>query len=342
MKIFVIIPALDPDAGLLSLIDDCIALGIKDIIIVDDGSSCACSTIFDGAQAKGCVVLHHSNNLGKGAAIKTAVRYLNDHHCSYITADCDGQHLACDIALMVSVMRNYPHALILGVRNFRSHDIPWRSRYGNAFSSFFFRLSTGTRCCDTQTGLRGIPESLTDKLLSTQGTRYDFEMNFLTQAVKSGTQLKMVSIHTVYEDKNKCSHFHPLRDSFLIYKVPLTFALSSLTSAAADLAVFSLLRCLFSGTSVLQIGASTACARIFSGMINFLLNKKFSFSSHERTAPEAAKYLVLFIFQIILSSVLVSLLSVIPVPVTAIKCFVDTGLFFVSYFTQKYWVFMRK
>lgn len=342
MTIYIIIPALDPDEKMIGLIKECFRMGMKKIIVVDDASHENCLDIFLKAEKMGCTVIHHKTNLGKGAAIKSALRYLRCDDCSYITADADGQHLPSDIALIAGAMKENPDSLVLGVRNFSEHDVPFRSRTGNAFSSFFFRLATGVKCQDTQTGLRGIPHMLTDKLLSTDGDRYDFEMNFLVNAAKSSVRFVMIPIHTVYKDKNKCSHFHPLRDSFLIYKVPLKFCAASLISAAADLLLFMCLRYLFVSRSVSDIFAATACARVVSGAVNFFLNKKWSFRSGGATVSEALKYIILFVSQITLSSLIVKALSFIPINIVLIKCFTDTVLFIVSYAVQKYWVFDQK
>ena len=101
--------------------------------------------------------------------------------------------------------------------------------------------ATGVSCNDTQTGLRGIPASLIPLALRCKGDRYDYEMNFLTEAVKSAPLL-MIPIETVYEDGNKGSHFRPVRDSFLIYREPLKkagigLAAAGLIAIAADIVI---------------------------------------------------------------------------------------------------------
>lgn len=47
----------------------------------------------------------------------------------------------------------YPDAVVLGVRAFQG-KVPARSRFGNWATAMFFRLATGVKIKDTQTGLR--------------------------------------------------------------------------------------------------------------------------------------------------------------------------------------------
>lgn len=221
--IIILIPAYKPDERLLSLIEQLENLALTRIIVVDDGSGSRYTPIFVHAEEMGCSVIRHDTNRGKGAALRTGISAAIDQYgrdISIVTADADGQHLPADIVRVVEAMEEDPQALVLGVRNFDKRNVPLRSYIGNRFTAAFFKFSTGVRCADTQTGLRGIPTSLLPLAVATEGNRYDYEMNFLTAAVKKAPLLP-VSIETVYDDNNGGSHFRPVKDSFLIYKKPL-------------------------------------------------------------------------------------------------------------------------
>ena len=134
--------------------------------------------------------------------------------------------------------------LVLGVRNFSGETVPFRSRFGNRFTAAVFKLSTGISCGDTQTGLRGIHAALLPLALATEGDRYEYEMNFLNEAVRRA-DLVQVPIETVYEKGNRVSHFRPLRDSLRIYGKPLRFLISSLAGAFVDWFLFLVLLKMF-------------------------------------------------------------------------------------------------
>lgn len=77
--------------------------------------------------------------------------------------------------------------------------------------------------------------------LSTEGDRYEYEMNFLVEAVKTAP-LVMIPIETVYEKGNAGSHFRPVRDSLLIYRDPLIRLGTGMAAAGFGAFVVSLLR----------------------------------------------------------------------------------------------------
>lgn len=223
MRNVVCIPAFEPDERLLKLIDDLEEAGLISIVITDDGSGSRYTPVFVRAEEKGCVIVRHERNLGKGAAIKTAIEkavYQFGRDICVITADADGLYLSRDIVRISDTMTSYPDHLVLGVRDFGKDSVPLRSSIGNRITSAFFKSYTGVYCTDTQTGLRGIPSSLIPLALSVSGDRYDYELNFLIEAVRKA-QLIMIPIETASDGPGTGSHVRPLTDSLLMYKKPL-------------------------------------------------------------------------------------------------------------------------
>lgn len=341
----ILIPALEPEEKMIALVQDLMKLGMTNIVIVDDGSSTAYRYVFAEAENLGCVVVHHETNKGKGAAIRTGIRTALERFPdvrAVVTADADGQHLPEDIDKVRKAVDDQTGELVLGTRDFTSENVPGKSRFGNRVSAVFFKLSTGIDCPDTQTGLRGIPKNLFRLALEESGDRYEYEMNFLSDAVNQ-TKLKMIPIQTVYEDSNSKTHFRVVRDSIRVYGRPLRYSISSLIGAASDYALFYIFLRLFSGIlpQTRTIFAATALARIGSGLINFTLNKNWSFASRKSVGGEALRYFILFVAQMCTSAGLVSLLAWIGLPAIVAKLIVDTCLFFVSYQIQKRWVFRK-
>ena len=346
MKTVLVIPTINPDDRIISLMGDLRARGFERFVVVDDGSDDSHEGIFTALEQQGAYVFHHAANLGKGQAIKTAigqVTRLFSGITHIITLDDDGQHQPVDVEAVCRAAEEFPESIVLGTRDFRNSDVPARSRIGNAFSAAYFKMDTGMTCHDTQTGLRAIPATLFGLALSTPGSRYDYEMNFLTAAVKSDAPVVMVPIATVYENGNAGSHFSPVRDSLLIYKQFFRFAGSSIMCALVDLGLFALLTATLNLSTALLVALATAVARIASGALNFTLNRQWSFeesgSKLASVRSEAMRYAMLFCFQMLASMVLVTLLSFMPVPLVVVKMIVDGGLFVVSYFVQRNWVF---
>src|SRR5262245_57327480 len=68
----IVIPAYNPREPLLQLVQELQGRGLKDIVVVDDGSEAQCAPIFERlASSEGVHLLRHAINLGKGAALKT-------------------------------------------------------------------------------------------------------------------------------------------------------------------------------------------------------------------------------------------------------------------------------
>lgn len=150
----VIIPAYKPDKALISITDQLWAYGCR-IIVVDDGSGEEYEQIFEKIKDI-CIVLHHPENCGKGAAIKTALSYAKDEmwddDCIGIM-DADGQHLTKDMMKLLEYLRTHKKALVLGVRSV-GKEMPLNSRLGNQITRAVFRIISGVKVSDTQTGLR--------------------------------------------------------------------------------------------------------------------------------------------------------------------------------------------
>src|SRR5574344_1320148 len=125
------------------------------------------------------------------------------------------------------------------------------------------------------------------------------------------------------------------------YKTPIKFTCSSMFSALIDLIIFRLLM-LLPIDKYMAIGIGTVVARIISSIVNFIINKWWSFESKGKTTKEAMQFFILFLVKMLLSSGMVSLLSNIPIDIVFIKMFVDILLFFMAYYIQKKYIFKGK
>lgn len=165
---YVVIPAYCPDRTLVSLVEQMWETGCR-MIVVDDGSGEEYQSIFDEISDVS-VILRHPENSGKGAAIKSALEYIEQKHSHRDVVgimDADGQHLPEDMLKLLEAAQDESHTLVLGVRSV-GHKMPLRSRIGNELTRSVFHLISGVRVSDTQTGLRAfgtemIPEFLGDR-----------------------------------------------------------------------------------------------------------------------------------------------------------------------------------
>ena len=338
----VIIPTFRPDKTLISITDQLWSLGYG-IIVVDDGSGKDYRQIFE-AVSDISIVLHHSENQGKGAAIKTALNYIkNEMWDSDVIGvmDSDGQHQTEDMRRVLEFADNHRKTLVLGVRNV-GKEMPLKSRIGNRITRTVFRMISGVKVSDTQTGLRAFSSDLIKKLLSVQGERYEYEMNVLIELAKAKIPIEEVPIDTIYHDKNNsCSHFHVFRDSIRIYKNLLKFTLSSFSSFIVDYVLFALLLIVLPHTA-LWVFLANVCARVVSAFYNYTLNCSLVFHTG-RKIRTAAEYFVLAAFILVMNSLILSVLvQLLHFSVYPAKILTESILFFVSWVVQRRLIFKKR
>ncbi len=213
----VVIPAYQPDDQLITLVDG-LCQNDFSVLVINDGSSEECSSVFE-AVSKKAVVLHSEKNEGKGAALKKGFKALLEHYpdCTeFITADADGQHSVEDIIRVREQLLDGKD-LILTVRQFEG-KMPARSKFGNTLSKIVYTTMNGHYFDDNQSGLRGFAVKHLEWLTVVKGDKYDYEMNMLCFADKQGIKIHTLPIKAIYLDGNRSSHFNPVLDTVRIYK----------------------------------------------------------------------------------------------------------------------------
>ena len=90
----IVIPALDPDGVLPAYVQELLDRGAAAVLVVNDGSGADSAPVFAAlSDLKGCTVLAHGENRGKGRALKTAFAYIAGEAgwagLDVVTADAD-------------------------------------------------------------------------------------------------------------------------------------------------------------------------------------------------------------------------------------------------------------
>ncbi len=358
-QVSVVLPSLDPDEKLIAVVGGLLEYGFTDIILVNDGSKAENLHYFTDLAAAHPEIhlLHHEVNRGKGAALKTAFTWFlanRPNGAGVVTVDGDNQHHPEDTRACCQRMLETGQ-IILGCRDFNQPQVPSRSRFGNHTTSAVFKIFVGMTISDTQTGLRAIPRDALEFLNTVKGDRFEYETNMLLAMKDAGLPFQEVKIRTVYIEENASSHFHPIRDSWRIYKLILAhffrYTLSSLTCAVVDTAAFSLisflLERLVQGLALTAIAGVSA--RVISSLLNFFLNKNLVFRSSVSTGRAMVRYYCLAIpqmcAQVLLTQGMYALLHITDgqhALRTVIYAVVMTALYILSYMIQQRWVFAAR
>jgi putative flippase GtrA len=230
-----------------------------------------------------------------------------------------------------------PQALVLGARHFDG-GTPLRNRLGNQLSRLAVGLVVGQWLKDTQTGLRGIPRRLFDRLQAIPASGYEFELDMLTAAKHAGCEFVETPIQTIYLGGNRTSHFNPLLDSMRVYFVLLRFGFVSVQTALLDNLVFLGLFSLGGGLLLAQTGG-----RLVGMLYQYSAARRAVFltdESHRKTLP---RYMLLATTSGVTSYLLIRWLwGVAGMAVLPAKLLAETALFFVNFAISRDFVFTRR
>ncbi len=338
----IVVPSYKPNEKIMQEFIDKLSKEFNNIVIVDDGSGEEYQKFFASFK-KDIVVLKHYINLGKGRAIKTAFNYCLNTYPNIkgvITCDCDGQHSVKDIKKCAKVLLENPFKLVIGVRNFDLEQVPFKSRYGNKITRAMFSLFVGINITDTQSGLRGFGKKTMEKFLDLAGERYEYETNMLIATKNEGIEIAEVAIETIYIGKNETSHFNPVKDAFLIYKLFFKYIFASLSSFIIDILLFNLFLKILPNIT-LEIVIATIISRVISSLYNYKINESLVFKN--KTKLSSLKYFSLVIIAMCLSAFLVTYLNkLLNINVTILKIIVDLVIFMINFVVQREWVFKKQ
>jgi len=185
------------------------------VLVVDDGSEDKTAT---RAREAGAEVIVHSQNRGKGEAIKTGLRYWLDRQFVHvIILDADGQHLPEEIhRFLAAAGSSVERSFFLGNRMNNLTGMPFIRRVVNRYMSNRISHVCGQKIPDTQCGFRMLDRELIPELLG-GGDRFDYETEMLIIARRKGYAIQSVPITTVYSDE--VSSIHPVRDTLRFFKL---------------------------------------------------------------------------------------------------------------------------
>ena len=205
---------------------------IDHVLVVDDGSSDQTAQQARDADAE---VIVHSQNRGKGEAIKTGLRHWLDRQITHvIVLDADGQHLPEEIDRFIAAAASTAGpSFFLGNRMNNLTGMPLIRRVVNRYMSKQISGLCEQRIPDTQCGFRMLDRQLIPELLSPESVRgFDYETEMLIIASRTGYRIESIPITTVYSDE--VSKIRPTRDAIRFFKLMRRYRKLSNPSSAAE------------------------------------------------------------------------------------------------------------
>lgn len=187
MQHVIIIPAFQPDSTLIeSLVHELRARGFHRILVVDDGSGASYQELFDKLEQNACRVVHHEVNHGRGAALKTGIRFARElwpEAPGVVCVDANAQHRAADVMHVACLARIHADSLVLGT------DTQLGIRPSAARGE-----QDVAQLCDAHTGLIAIPASRYQTAVDCTPDRFDWTQALIHACADTETPLRSMPV----------------------------------------------------------------------------------------------------------------------------------------------------
>jgi len=200
---------------------------VDQVVVIDDGSTDRTAAV---AEKAGALVVRHSSNKGKGAAVSTAFDYAKKAGCkALVLLDGDGQHDPAYIPSLVKPVLDDKADMVVGSRymEIKSH-IPRVRKWGQWVLTFFTNLGSRVKLTDSQSGLRAFsPKAIQAFSFEEEGLSVESEMQFL--ANEAGLRVSEVPVSVGYygkAERSPLAHGMTVLNSilgFISRRIPLFF-----------------------------------------------------------------------------------------------------------------------
>lgn len=196
MKVVILIPAYNSAATLGDVLSKILSRhSEQDVLVVDDGSS---DNTVGIAKKHGVQLVSHSENRGKGAALRTGfVRAIELKADAVLTLDADGQHDPVYMPKFLDAMQRSSLDIIVGSRMRDLKSMPWDRQFSNKVTSKIMSARCRQKIEDGQCGYRLIRTDVLKKIeLTTR--HFETEAEILYKASLHGFKIGFVPISTIY------------------------------------------------------------------------------------------------------------------------------------------------
>lgn len=337
-KLVILIPTIELSDNLVSLAEDLIAKDFKNILIFTEKEA-------ENENYKILVdqfkidIFTYENEVNP---LKTRVDVILGKYPDAkgtIVADAAGLYSVGDIEVIASALAHTPSELILGVRRLKRDAGASRPSLGNRLIESVFNRLEDKISIESDTSLRAFSTENLKILLE----NVEEETSALAVAKKSEIPFKTVPIYTDAAREEERTYFSRIMDLIKVYKTFFKFTASSLFSTIIDLGLFTLFVYLLRTTFPMSyIMVATILARIFSVIINYIINSKLVFKKEKEKGKTFARFLIFAIISVLASGYIVTVLvKILKGYETLTKILVDTSLFLAGFHFQKKFVFIE-
>ena len=205
MKLSVLMPVYNEEAGLETILARVAAVNVeKEIIVVDDCSSDGTADILARLDIPNMRVIRHGHNRGKGAAIRTAMEAASGD--AIIIQDADLEYDPQDYAALLAPLREGQASVVYGVRDLRGQKL--LLSLGNRLLTAITNLLYGAHLHDMETCYKLMTAQVA-RSLKIECNRFDLEPEITAKILRQGYRIHEVPISYWPREDKKLS---PWRD----------------------------------------------------------------------------------------------------------------------------------
>ncbi len=199
MKLTVIIPIYNEASTLGTLLARVQVVPIeKEILVVDDGSDEATKLELEQVVSGKICLITHSENRGKGTAIRTALKKATGD--AVIIQDADLEYYPEDYVSLLKVFEENNAQAVYGVRDlrFRSRLMRW----GNQIMTLATNILYGSHLQDMETCYKLVDRQLFQSL-NLESRRFEIEAEITAKLLRSGVEILEAPIRYEHREEGK-------------------------------------------------------------------------------------------------------------------------------------------
>ncbi len=219
-KIALLIPVYNEEKNLERVLKGCLPYQL-DIIVVDDGSRDQTAVIvkkLKKTSRQPLILLQHPKNKGKGAALKTGLRYaVSKGYQGIITLDGDAQHDPREIKKFLQMVEKEKPDLIIGNRLQNHQGMPFSRWFTNYTTSRLISWLAGQKVEDVQSGFRYLSLKVI-KNIQLETNNFDTEPELILKACWLKYQVKNLPISTIYHHDTR-SEVNKFTDTLKFFRL---------------------------------------------------------------------------------------------------------------------------
>ena len=197
-KLVIIMPAYNEAATVTASIRRVLSTRIKDVsvslVVVDDGSTDRTNGELKKIRDRRVKILSHRHNLGKGAAIRTALE--KDKGDIFVIQDADLEYDPADLNLLLAPILDGRADVVFGSRFVGSgpHRVLyfWH-RVANQMITLLCDCFTNLNLTDVETGYKAFTKEVAQKIVLEEN-RFGFDPEFTVKAAKNNFRIYEVGV----------------------------------------------------------------------------------------------------------------------------------------------------